>query len=134
MDPVQVRSPTVGPDAVADADGTSIDVWQYLAENIDEFAVAKSIVEHFDAHPKGLTDSDVDTLGLYLRAKVTIKREQIAYAQALQAVERARAQSRGLSGALRSASGFVADVHGALRAHPEAIVMVVGMVLWTGMH
>jgi hypothetical protein len=49
MDPLQVRPTTAsantGAGAVTDTDGTSIDVWQYLAENIDEFAVAKSIVE-----------------------------------------------------------------------------------------
>ena len=108
----------------------TIDVWQYLAENINEFAVAKSIVDHFEACPKGLHDSDVDTLGLFLRAKVTIKREQIAYAQALHAVEKARAQSRGLHGVLRSASGFITDLRAALRARADAALLVTGMALW----
>ena len=117
-------------DSAAD---TSVDVWQYLAENIDEFAVAKSIVDHFDDHPKDLHGNNVDTLGLYLRAKVTIKREQISYAQAQQAVERARLQSQGLRGALKSASSFAADLRGAIRARPEAVLLASGFVLWLGL-
>jgi hypothetical protein len=112
------------------ADNTCVDVWQYLAENIDEFAVAKSIVDHFDDHPRDLQGNDVDTLGLYLRAKVTIKREQIAYAQAQQAVERVRLQSRGLRGVLKSASGVAVNLRGAVRTHPEAVLMVSVLLLW----
>ena len=114
--------------------GDSVDVWQYLAENINEFAVAKSIVEHFDANPKGLNDNDIDTLGLYLRARVTIKREQIAYAQAQQAVETARARSRGLRGALKSATGFVADLREALQSRADVILLVSSMAVWACLH
>lgn len=141
MDELRISAPASGPavaSEIADAAAIAakqdprdtIDVWQYLAENINEFAVAKSIVDHFEACPKGLHDSDVDTLGLFLRAKVTIKREQIAYAQALQAVEKARTQSRGLHGVLRSASGFITELRAALRARADAVLLVMGMALW----
>ena len=113
------------------AEPERIDVWQYLAENINEFAVAKSIVDHFEADPKGLHHPEIDTLGLFLRAKVTIKREQIAYAQAQQAVQKAREQSRGLRGALKSATGFAAEVRDAMHCRPEAVVMVAALVLCT---
>lgn len=138
MDELLISASAARPSKVADlADPATshdhrdtIDVWQYLAENINEFAVAKSIVDHFEACPKGLHDSDVDTLGLFLRAKVTIKREQIAYSQALQAVEKARAQTRGLHGVLRSASGFITVLRAALRARADAVLLVTGIALW----
>lgn len=76
-----------------------VPVWQYLAESIDEFAVAKAIVDHFEAQPRDLCAPGVETIdlvGLIVRAKVTIKREQIAYAKA-QAEAQAASQAAQLA-------------------------------------
>ena len=116
----------------APADGGTVDVWQYLAEGIDEFAVAKSIVDHFDAHPKDLQDPGVDRLGLYLRAKVTLKREQVSFAIAQRTVDKAREQSRSVVGIAKSFLGFANSVRSAVLVNPGPVVLtaVLIVLLW----
>lgn len=116
----------------APADGGAIDVWQYLAEGINEFAVAKSIVDHFDAHPKDLQDPSVDRLGLYLCAKVTLKREQVSFAIAQRTVEKAREQSRSVVGIAKSFLGFANSVRSAVLVNPGPVVLtaVLIVLLW----
>ena len=116
----------------APGEGDTVDVWQYFAENINEFAVAKSLVDHFDANPKDLAFPDVDAFGLYLRAKVTIKREQISYAQAQAAVTKAREQSRGVRGIVKSFLGFVSAVNSAVATNPApiAIAATLAALVW----
>jgi hypothetical protein len=82
----------------APGDAERMDMWQYFVEHIDEFEVAKAIVDHFDAHPKDLHSDkvDVDSFALYLRAKITLKRQAVAFATAQAALAKAREQSRGL--------------------------------------
>lgn len=122
--------------APANPEGDTVDVWAYLAENINEFAVAKSIVDHFEANPKDLHNVNVDTFGLFLRAKVTIKREQIAFAieqrateDAKQAVLKAREESRSARGMLRRAIGFGRSLRLAISANPAPAALAACMVL-----
>ncbi len=129
----EVTSPPYALDASAAPSGTEadqVDVWDYLAERIDEFAVAKSIVDHFDVQPKGLDNKGVDTLGLYLRAKVTIKRQQIAYAQAQQAIDKARQDSRSFGGVLKSVVTVLGATRDAFAAKPEYLGAAALAVLW----
>jgi hypothetical protein len=112
-------------------DGTdqAIDVWAYLAENINEFAVAKTVVDHFDAFPKDLANPEVDLLGLYVRAKLTLKRNQISYAQAQQAVELARLKSKSLAGVAKSFTGHVLGLRTVLAANPGQTILTALMVV-----
>lgn len=106
------------------------DVWEYLAEHIDEFAVAKSIVDHFDAFPKDLQNKEVDALGLYLRARVTLKRQQVAYAEMQKAMAAAEQSSRSLRGRATRALRFCRDARDAALASPApALVMCAIAVL-----
>lgn len=116
--------PPVDPQVDTSADNT-VDVWQYFAENIDEFAVAKAIVDHFDANPSHLNGPDVDVFGLYMRAKVTLKRQAVAYAAqqdaektAKAAVAKAREESRSVRGVLKSFMAFVSSVRTAVESNP----------------
>ena len=131
--------PTLGPVVTervvaigAPGEGDTVDVWQYFAENINEFAVAKSLVDHFDAHPNDLSVPDVDAFGLYLRAKVTIKREQISYAQTQAAVTKAREQSRRMRGVVKSFLGFASAVRSAVASNPTpvAIAATLAALVW----
>lgn len=84
-------------------------LWEYMLEHIDEFPVAKAIVEHFDAQPGHLSKTEVaelDMIAIYLRAKVTIKRQQVAWAETQNALAKARDASKGLRGVARRFSGF----------------------------
>ena len=111
---------------VVQDDNGKIEVWEYLAERIDEFAVAKSIVDYFDARPADLhsTKIDVDVFGLYMRAKVTLKRSAISYAETQQAIERAKLASKGLGPKIRAACTFCSDLRQVLVAHPEHLVVI----------
>lgn len=100
------------------------DVWEYLAEHIDEFAVAKSIVDHFDAFPKDLQNKEVDALGLYLRARVTLKRQQVAYAEMQKAMAAAEQSSRSLRGRATRALRFCRDLRCAVLADPAPALIV----------
>lgn len=100
------------------------DVWEYLAEHIDEFAVAKSIVDHFDAFPKDLQNKEVDALGLYLRARVTLKRQQVAYAEMQKAMAAAEQSSRSLRGRATRALRFCRDARDAVLADPAPALVV----------
>jgi hypothetical protein len=117
----QTEAESAADPAPANPEGDTVDVWAYLAENINEFAVAKSIV---------------DTFGLFLRAKVTIKREQIAFAieqrateDAKQAVLKAREESRSARGMLRRAIGFGRSLRLAISANPAPAALAACMVL-----
>ena len=128
---VTERVVAIGAPAQADDEG----IWDYLIAHINEFAVAKSIVDHFDTNPKDLGKADVtelDLLGVYLRAKVTLKREQISYAQAQVAVSRAREQSRSVLGRARAFARFVRNVGNVLHTNPAPAVIAacMGLVYW----
>lgn len=79
------------------------DAWDYFAEHIDEFAVAKAICDYFEACPKDLhrEDVSVDVFALYLRAKITLKREAVAFVTAQRAIEAARVESQSFRGFTR---------------------------------
>jgi hypothetical protein len=100
------------------------DVWEYIAEHIDEFAVAKSIADHFDAFPKDLQNKEVDALGLYLRARVTLKRQQVACAEMQKAMAAAEQSSRSLRGRATRALRFCRDVRCAVLADPAPALIV----------
>lgn len=108
------------------------DVWEYFAEHIDEFAVAKTICDHFDASPEGLRSKEIDCLGLYLRARVTMKRRQIAYADAMAAIEKAAESSRSIRGRLQRAALFASQVQAALLANPKPalIALSTAAIVW----
>lgn len=112
--------------------GETVEVWEYFAENINDFATAKTIVDHFSDHPKLLESKEVDLHGLYLRAKLTIKRQQIAYAQLQTALLKAREQSRTVAGVARSFTTFVKSLHDAVLANPTPAVLAgfMALVLW----
>lgn len=89
--------------AVAPSAADQQSLWQYLLDHIDEFPVAKVIVEHFDANGAHLARTEIaesDMIAIHLRAKITIKRQQIAWAETQAALGRAREASKGLRGAL----------------------------------
>ena len=87
-------SVTVVPDSALKADiaatVTEQDLWNELMSNINDFAVAKSIVDFLELASPDLQNQHT---ALFLRAKVTIKRHQIAYAEAAKAVDNARKSS-----------------------------------------
>lgn len=112
-----------------------VDVWDYFAENIDQFAVAKTIVDHFDQFPGALNSEERDLPGLYVRAKLTLKRRQIAYAEAQQAIQQAREQSRGVRGHLKAFSGFLRELRRAVVANPTTLmVAVLGVLMVLSRH
>jgi hypothetical protein len=113
----------------APAEGDCVDVWAYLAENINEFAVAKSIVDHFSAYPKDLQCASVDALGLYLRAQVTLKREQVSYAIAQRALADAQQRSRSVRGLSKRARAVAKGVCGAVATNPAPAVLAATMAL-----
>lgn len=120
---------------VVQNDDGKIDVWEYFAENINEFAVAKSIVDYFDARPADLHNPqiDVDVFGLYMRAKVTLKRNAISYVESQQTIERAKAASKGIRPKIRAASSFVRNLREFYVAHPEHLFVAVPVVLYAAM-
>jgi len=115
--------------------------WEYLTDNINEFAVAKAIVDFLDANPKLLTDRNVpvDLLGLQMLAKVSLKRaavnfakseqekaqQEAAAAEAAKAMAKAREQSRGITSWPRRFGAHVAATVGALRANPNLMTIAV---------
>lgn len=112
---------------------SSQDVWEYLAEHIDEVAVAKSIVDHFDAFPKDLQNKEVDALGLYLRARVTLKRQEVAFAEMQKAMAAAEQSSRSLRGRATRALRFCRDVRDAALAAPApalAVCAIAVLAIW----
>jgi hypothetical protein len=116
----------------AESDAERMDMWQYFVDHIDEFEVAKAIVDHFDAHPKDLHDSKivVDAFALFLRAKITLKRQAVAYVTAQAAVAKAREQSRSLRSVARAIGKRFDDVYRAIEAQPQALaLMAVAVVI-----
>lgn len=115
----------------APEDAERMDMWQYFVEHIDEFEVAKAIVDHFDAHPKDMHSDkvDVDSFALYLRAKITLKRQAVAFATAQAALAKAREQSRGLRPMARAIGQRAREMCSALEAQPQVLaLMAVGVV------
>jgi hypothetical protein len=115
----------------APGDDERMDMWQYFVNHIDEFEVAKAIVDHFDDHPKDLHDNriGVDAFALYLRAKITLKRQAVAYATAQAALAKARQQSRGLKSVALALGKRAGDVYRAVEAQPQALaLMALGFV------
>ena len=103
------------------------DVWEYLAEHIDEFAVAKTLCDHFEASPQDLQRKELDYFGLYMRARVTIKRQQIAYAQAQATIDKAARSSRSLRGRLQRVAMFASQLRAALQADPRPALVACGV-------
>jgi hypothetical protein len=125
---VQARGQAV---AIGD-EGETVEVWEYFAENIDDFATAKTIVDHFSDNPKLLDSKELDLHGLFVRAKLTLKRQQISYAQAQDALRKARESSRSVVGVVRSFTVFVKSLSAAIQANPTpaAIACSVAVMLW----
>lgn len=109
--------------------GETVEVWEYFALNIDDFATAKTIVDHFAENPKLLDNKEMDLHGLFLRAKLTLKRRAIAYAEMQSALERAREQSRGARGAWKSCKGFLASFNSAIESNPTPVVLALAFSL-----
>ena len=125
---VQARGQSV---AIGDQ-GETVEVWEYFAENINDFATAKTIVDHFSDNPKLLDSKELDLHGLFLRAKLTLKRQQISYAQTQDALRKARESSRSVVGVVRSFTVFVKSLSAAIQANPTpaAIACSVAVMLW----
>jgi hypothetical protein len=118
--------PTV--EGIAAGDAETIDMWQYFVEHIDEFAVAKSLVDHFDAYPKDLHRPEIDTFALYLRAKITLKRNAVSYAEQ-QAMETAvREAHKERFNLVRRTAAALRDAHEAVRSNsagPAVLLMAI---------
>ena len=111
--------------------GETVEVWEYFAENINDFATAKTIVDHFAENPKLLDSNELDLHGLFVRAKLTIKRQQIAYAKAQAALEEARAHKRTARGVLKSFWGFTTSLWQAVETNPTpAAIAAAFALLW----
>jgi hypothetical protein len=104
----------------------SIDMWEYFVDHVDEFAVAKTIVDYFDAAPADLHNEKIgiDVFALYLRAKITLKRNAVAYAEGLEAIERAKLASHGLGPKIRAVRSFCRELRQAASAQPEYLVIL----------
>jgi hypothetical protein len=105
MDFPPVKLPSAASvDGLTNPSAERMDMWEYFVEHVDEFAMAKVIVDHFDAHPKDLHNPaiEVDVFALYLRARLTLKRHAIAYAQAQEVLSKQRLQARSLSARWRA--------------------------------
>lgn len=137
IDPVITVNPVITIDKATSNDAPSVpegtqDVWQYLVEHINEFAVAKSIVDFVDANPKALLDRNtpVDLMGLHVLAKVSLKRAAVehmkaqeAATQAAAALDKARLQTRVST--WRRVFGPISDAVGAFRANPHLLMTAV---------
>lgn len=113
----------------AAGDAHTQDMWQYFVDHIDEFPVAKAIVDHFDARPGDLHSPqvEVDVFALYLRARITLKREAVSYAVAQAELQRVREQSRGLLPQVRAVARHLDELRHALAAQPAVLVAMVGV-------
>ena len=130
--PAPAKAPASTIAGVATGAPGTMDMWEYFVDHIDEFPVAKSIVDHFEANPKDLLNPrmEVDVYALYLRAKVTLKRDQVAFAAAQAAVTaaqaaatKAREESRGFRGAARAVSRYFNALKLAILAQPLVVAM-----------
>jgi hypothetical protein len=116
-------------------DGDTVEVWEYFAENIDDFAVAKVIVDHFEARPNDLRlDPERDLFALFLRAKLTIKRRAIVYATAQAALQRAAEQvvtpPPSLKQKVLATGRLFTAAWNALRSQPQTQALAVLGVIW----
>lgn len=62
---------------------SNTDYWAEFESHINEFAVAKTVVDYLDKDP----EMKIQLNGLYVKACITIKRDQIKYAQEQEAAE-----------------------------------------------
>ena len=120
------KTATAAAKAVVAKPASEADLWIELQAQIDDFAVAKSISDFLEASPDDLKRHTA----LYVRAKVTLKRGQIAYAEAQKAVETARKSSSGvlagLDRTLKRLDAAVTDVM--LSPMPFGTAILVAMV------
>lgn len=97
--------------------------WEQIHQQVGEFAVAKSVVEFFDANPQYLNLHPT----LYLRAKIALKREQIEYARRQQLAPSPRRSSLlGSLGAMRSSMQL------ALQS-PAAVALLAVVLVFTAL-
>ncbi|WP_152606674.1 hypothetical protein [Aquabacterium sp. NJ1] len=76
---------------------TTEEYWSLFESQIDDFAVAKTVVDFLEKSPEDLKLHQ----GLYLQACITLKRGAIAYNQAKEAAEQAKKTSEATDKALR---------------------------------
>ena len=86
---------------------TQEDHWTTLTKQIDEYAVANTIAEFLEANPDELKLRQ----GLYLQARITIKRGAVAYTQAKEATELAQRQAEATEKALKLKKERLRDPH-----------------------
>jgi hypothetical protein len=97
------------------------DHWKSFSAQIEEYAVANTIAEYLDANPEELKLRQ----GLYLQARITIKRGAVAYAQAKEATELAQRQAEATEMAAKLKQERMRDPYFWL----EAAVKRVGAIL-----
>lgn len=100
---------------------SQVDHWTTLEGQIEEYAVANTIVEYLEANPEELKSR----LSLYLKARITIKRGAVAYTQAKEATELAQRQAEATEKALKQKRERMRDPYFWL----EASVKKMGTIL-----
>lgn len=119
-------------------DRSKQNVWEYLVEHVDEFEVAKSIVDFVDANPKLLTDRNTpaDLMGLHLLAKVSLKRQAVAYVREQEAraladktVQKALEQSRSFTGRAKRIGSHLVAVAITVRDNPNLLTLAASVSL-----
>jgi hypothetical protein len=108
--------PAAVPTKVSDEDR-----WAEIETGIDEFAVAKTVIEFLNANPEELKQRS----GLYLRAMVTIKRNQVEYAQA----QAASARKTNTSWLMRASTWFYSMEYSFVNLTPFG-VLAIAFVAW----
>ena len=86
---------------------TNEEHWVSFEEQIDDFAVAKSVVDFLDENP----EEKMARQGLYLKACITLKRGAIAYQEAKKATEEAQKQAEASERALKLKQAQMQDPH-----------------------
>jgi hypothetical protein len=86
---------------------TNEEHWISFEEQIDDFAVAKSVVDFLDENP----EEKIKRQGLYLKACITLKRGAIAYQEAKKATEDAQKQAEASERALKLKKAQMQDPH-----------------------
>lgn len=86
---------------------TNDEHWISFEEQIEEFAVAKSVIEFLDENP----EEKMKRQGLYLKACITLKRGAIAFQEAKKATEEAQKQAEASERALKLRKEQMQDPH-----------------------
>jgi len=86
---------------------TNDEHWISFEEQIEDFAVAKSVVDFLDENP----EEKMKRQGLYLKACITLKRGAIAYQEAKKATEEAQKQAEASERALKLRKEQMQDPH-----------------------